>query len=276
MSDTPNPSALRLRAAASELMDALRSCRVLEYPDVILLRNVASELVPMLTSEATQGCHQCVGALAQMAITITGFLDSVALNDGENSPSLEILRRLAKHTKRIPVLTKPGDEPYTKKIHERLGFEEVSARGRGRASLGTPLNRALARLMRDFEQLVLLALLVRQHSNIQPLEECLRERRPDLDERQRTELKLLLETVVDYPPFSEESAYKWVRPLVDYILIIDPTLEKTPEFQKVLKNKAVPGRKTTEAEIRSNLYKYVSEYLPKLAPADPLPEPFTS
>jgi hypothetical protein len=258
--DSPEEElSLRVRRAAAELLKAMSPCKEFGMDEQILLREVHEEILPLMIGWALNGSQGSCVDIVDIAFKTTDFLNWVVLNDEGPTANLRLLA--SQYQSQWPILMAPGDSKLAEMIHTKLGMRAI------RSSLATPMNRILRKLLIELQHSIALASWTRQYPKSATLERCLLQNRPDLDSEQRSKLLGLLTSMIesDLPPFSKESAKAWVEHVVEYILIIDPTLEKTPEFHGVLSNKRVPWRMTPASERRSNLNKYVNKYLPRLA-----------
>jgi hypothetical protein len=203
--------------------------------------------------------------LAELNILLTKTLDELLLNAPADDPIIEALHKRAEREPSWPTLVRPGDEKFTRTKLAKLGVgNRIPGRlGRVKAkrppSLATASNRQALWFYKQLERSALGATdrtpsEVRSAIAIVSLSLAL-----GLN-ISKSQYERLLEILRDFKPLSKETLSWWNHALTEFVLIVDPTLERFPQVRSA-SAKGIKYTQTDEARFRSELEKF---FLPAL------------
>jgi hypothetical protein len=159
------------------------------------------------------------------------------------------------------VAAAPGNRDPLSRLHSLALRRRISAVGakKRRPSLTTPGNQLALRLASQIENRIQTILLVSRRG----ARNRLREIEPDVPEKEHQQFLTLLRKARDNP-ISAANRSKWNSLLTEFVLIIDPTLERSPELKKVRSAKGPKYIKREEVRFRSELLKLFDDALKNL------------
>jgi hypothetical protein len=237
------------------------------------LFEAAYGLINFLVRTAKPDEPELIGKFAELNILLTKFLDHIVLNAPENDDRLRILRNMAKDEPFWPTMVRPGDRRFSDKKVEKLGvgtssdIRRLAKDAKQPASFATGRNRLAFRLL---ELLINRANVISttigdeiavQHINIMLPE-------AQQGERAQKLLPILREiNQAGSPPLTTETVSRWNKWITEFVLIIDPNLERYPELRQIISEsyKSAKYAKSPAARNRSRLNAFFGPALRSLA-----------
>jgi hypothetical protein len=212
--------------------------------------------------------------LLTLAAYLTGYIDHIVLNAKQGDERLQLLCKLAENKFFWPTLVRPGDNKLTNHILDRLGVGSRAPLGalpkgvKRPPSLATPRNHLALRLVKRISNLAFAALSINRNGVIVEAKEeeillFLRTMVPEAPDEKHTELVELLREAKAHP-FCRDNLTLWNRLLSQFVLIIDPNLERLPELKQVRSAKGNTGTKGTKAVKLTRLEKFFHPALKNL------------
>jgi hypothetical protein len=258
--------------ATWEVTDAIVHGKEIRNRDMAL-RSASGVIWALLQTMQFPRDQALLAELARLARQLTGLLDHIVLNAEPKDKGLQALRGLAENEVVWPTLLRPGDEKLTATIIEKLSIGSKapigSLRGRKRPpSLATGRNRLALRLVSRIQNLVYAALQIEKGDIVMESSEgeaCTNFRimAAEVPETEHTRLLKLLREAKAHP-FSKKNLKPWNRLVVDFVLIIDPELERFPELKRIKSAKGGKYVVSPRAKYRSELSKFFHPALENL------------
>jgi hypothetical protein len=259
--------------AAFNLLNAMMQGEALNSRSMIL-RGASSVILNLLQTDQYPPDQEQMRQLARLNLQLTRFLDHVVLSGEPDDQSLSALQEVAKKEPAWPTLVRPGDEKFTASKLEKLSVGAQARVGslprnaKHPPSLATDRNRLALSLVRRIENRAEAILQVKRNGVVlkctdQEARNHLRIVEPTVPEKEHTLFLKLLRKARDYP-FSVENLTTWNRLLTEFILIIDPKLERFPELKQIKSSKGKEHLKTEKSRLRSLLEKFFHPALQNL------------
>jgi hypothetical protein len=225
-----------------------------------MLKFAAIDAINCRIEEAETRDAGAIIDLVWLAKRILETTESVILDD-RNPNDREMLHDLLTGEMQgyawLPVLMAPGGKTVGKKLLESLAVGAAfPLNPKSKWSLETPMNRLAIRALQITENV-----LARARFG----DDALKSAYPSLTLEQRNGLLTVVKERNKLKALSKANCAQWVnKVLIPVILAIDPELETIPEAKQVLDSAKVKKNGAKPAYFRSELSKYLGEYLPKL------------